>query len=736
MRRLRLAFLLLLAASSLAAATFTVTNTNDSGPGSLRQAILDANTNPGADTIAFAIPGSACDAAGVCMIAPLSSLPGITEAVTIDGYTQPGSSPNTNPVGQGLNTVLTIWLAGDGSYTSTGLLLDADSITVRGLLVGSGFKYGLETTGHDGIKVAGCFIGTFVSDAPALGNTEGVHAHLATNLLVGGTDPADRNLISGNVSHGLLLDTCNGAVVQGNLIGTDPSGTFSVGNGAFGLEVTSTVDADTTIGGPDAGNLISGNTQAGLRVGVGAGSAVTIQGNNIGTGLTVNYLLSNGTYGAILASKLLFGGTAPGEENLVRFNGFAGVSVPSGTTGVTIRGNRIGANGRAAGWKNLGVDLGDDHTATPNDPGDADGIQNFPVISSATPGTGTTEIQGVLHAKPSSLYTLDFYWRPNCLVFPRFWSEGNNYIGAGQVTTDGSGSGAFDIVVPFEISATQAVSATATGPDGSTSEFSQRLVFDSTPRSGSTAGGTPITVSGTDFEAGATLTIGGLPAGNVVVVDSHTITATAPAFAAGTANDLVVTNPDNTNGTMVKGWVADFLDVPPAQLFYSVVTKLVSNALTAGIGGGLYGIGDGTLRQQMAVFLQKARHGLCQTPPPCTGIFDDVPCPSAFADWIEWLYSEGTTGGCGGNNFCPTNPIRRDQMAPFLLKGKYGAGYMPPPCTGVFSDVPCPSLFADWIEELAAEGITGGCGGGNYCPQNAATRGQMAAFLSIAFSLN
>jgi hypothetical protein len=226
-----------------------------------------------------------------------------------------------------------------------------------------------------------------------------------------------------------------------------------------------------------------------------------------------------------------------------------------------------------------------------------------------------------------------------------------------------------------------------------------------------------------------------LPAGNVVVVDSHTITATTPAFPAGTAQDIVVTNPDNTGGTLVKGWVADFLDVPPAHLFYSYATKLVSNGLTAGIGGGLYGVDNSTLRQQMAVFLQKARHGLCQPPPPCTGIFADVPCPSPLADWIEWLYSEGTTGGCGNGNFCPTNPVRRDQMAPFLLKGKYGPSYSPPPCTGLFADVPCPSLFADWIEDLAAQGITGGCGGGNYCPQNVTTRGQMAVFLVKTFCL-
>jgi len=275
---------LLSCSTAAAAATFTVTTTADSGPGSLRQAILDANANAGADTIVFAIPSNQCSSFdGTCAIVPISSLPGITDAVTIDGYTQAGSSPNTNPVGQGLNSDVTIWLVGDLTYTTTGLLLDADDITVRGLLISGGFRYGLEMTGHDGIKVVGCFIGPFVIGTGGLGSTDGLHAHLATNLVVGGTDPADRNLISGNVSHGAFLDTCDGAVVQGNLIGTDLDGLGPVPNGEFGLEVTSAADADTTIGGPGAGNLISGNTQVGLRIGVGAGSAVTIQGNVIGT---------------------------------------------------------------------------------------------------------------------------------------------------------------------------------------------------------------------------------------------------------------------------------------------------------------------------------------------------------------------------------------------------------------------------------------------------------------------
>jgi hypothetical protein len=146
-------------------------------------------------------------------------------------------------------------------------------------------------------------------------------------------------------------------------------------------------------------------------------------------------------------------------------------------------------------------------------------------------------------------------------------------------------------------------------------------------------------------------------------------------------------------------------------------------------------VGEPTLRQQMAVFLLKAKYGLCYTPPPCAGQFGDVPCPSTFANWIEALAAEGITGGCGGGNYCPQNPVRRDQMAVFLLKTEHGSSYVPPGCAGSFPDVPCPSQFADWIEQLAAEQITGGCGGGNYCPGDNNTRGQMAVFITKTFHL-
>jgi len=192
-------------------------------------------------------------------------------------------------------------------------------------------------------------------------------------------------------------------------------------------------------------------------------------------------------------------------------------------------------------------------------------------------------------------------------------------------------------------------------------------------------------------------------------------------------------------GAAPKSWtlhVGDsFTDVPVSQQFYKFIENIFHNGITGGCGIGIYCPTSSVTRAQMSVFLLKAKHGANYVPPTCTGVFADVPCPSLFADWIEELYAEGITGGCGNGDYCPANPVTRAQMSAFLLKAQHGSSYVPPDCTGVFTDVACPSLFANWIEQLAAEGITGGCGAGIYCPNNPNTRGQMAVFLVKTFGL-
>jgi hypothetical protein len=255
------------------------------------------------------------------------------------------------------------------------------------------------------------------------------------------------------------------------------------------------------------------------------------------------------------------------------------------------------------------------------------------------------------------------------------------------------------------------------------------------PSSGPASGGSPGTIQGASFLEGAAVNVGPMPASGVDVVDSGRITASTPALTPGTLNDVTVVNPGNTTGTLLKGWFADFLDVPQANLFHDDVEKIVRAGVTAGCGGGKYCVSAAVSRAQMAVFLLKAEHGSSYSPPACTGVFSDVACPSTYAKWIERLASEGISAGCGGGKFCPSASTTRAQMAVFLLKTEHGQSYAPPACAGMFDDVPCPGLFADWIEQLAAEGISAGCGEGNYCPGAPTMRGPMATFLVRAFQL-
>jgi hypothetical protein len=141
----------------------------------------------------------------------------------------------------------------------------------------------------------------------------------------------------------------------------------------------------------------------------------------------------------------------------------------------------------------------------------------------------------------------------------------------------------------------------------------------------------------------------------------------------------------------------------------------------------------------MAVFLLRGMHSSSYNPPAVgasTG-FGDVQPTYWAAAWIKQLAAEGITGGCGNGNYCPEAPVTRAQMAVFLLRSKYGTSYSPPAVgnnTG-FGDVQPSYWAAAWIKQLVTEGITAGCGGGNYCPESSVTRAQMAVFLVKTFNL-
>jgi hypothetical protein len=224
--------------------------------------------------------------------------------------------------------------------------------------------------------------------------------------------------------------------------------------------------------------------------------------------------------------------------------------------------------------------------------------------------------------------------------------------------------------------------------------------------------------------------------------DCFQVSVSQPATRPATHWDVTVREtigPDTLGQT--KLWTlhvgGSFGDVPPSHLFYRFVETLLHVGVTAGCTGTTYCPDGVTTREQMAVFLLRAREGGTFTPPPCTTApFPDVPCSSPFAAWVQELVARGITAGCGGGLYCPTNPVTREQMAVFLLKTREGASFTPPPCTiASFADVPCTSPFAPWVQELVARGITAGCGGGLYCPTDPVTRGQMAVFLTKTFAL-
>ncbi len=193
---------------------------------------------------------------------------------------------------------------------------------------------------------------------------------------------------------------------------------------------------------------------------------------------------------------------------------------------------------------------------------------------------------------------------------------------------------------------------------------------------------------------------------------------------------------DLTSISRVPAVTGQFADVPPEYWAFDFIETLASSGITSGCGAGNYCPLDPVTRAQMAVFLERGINGANYSPPAASGnVFTDVGATDFAAAWIEQLSSDGITSGCGGNKYCPGADVTRAQMAVFLLRAKYGSGYTPPAATGVFGDVDLSYWAAAWIEQLAADGITSGCGGGNYCPDNLVTRDQMAVFLVRTFGL-
>ncbi len=451
----------------------------DSGPGSLREAIESANSTLQSDTIVFYIFG-----AGPHRIALRSPLPPITAPVVIDGYSQNGSALNTSAAG--MNAVLNIEL--DGSLAgseATGMWIAAPNCLVRGLAV-NGFsadQIRIEGAESSGNRIEGCILGPRIDGFTAVtgGGGNGVHVVDAPANRIGGSTLSSRNLISGNSAAGIVIESpsSRGNVVSGNFIGTDFTGAASLGN-RTGLVVSNAFE--TVCGGTNAAeaNVISANAGVGINLAEGS-SATRVLGNVIGADATKSIDLGNGGPGiTVLGSSLnRIGGSSPGEGNLIAFN-TAGVVVQSEAFPAisnVIRANLIFQNAGP------GIDLGADGV-TPNDIQDTDaganGLQNYPILCSAYFGTNHfLTIAGQLNSRPAARFRIEFFTSPHCDVTGH--GDGPAALGAVTVTTDLQGNAAFSAQLTSAVPEHVYVSATATDSANNTSEFSPCLPITAGP---------------------------------------------------------------------------------------------------------------------------------------------------------------------------------------------------------------------------------------------------------------
>jgi autotransporter-associated beta strand protein/T5SS/PEP-CTERM-associated repeat protein len=529
------------------AATFTVTNTNAAGAGSLSNAIAQANLSAvnATNFIQFAMPPLDSNTVQTITLPSNSSpLPQIIRRVVIDGYTQPGAISNTNAIGNNAKILIKI----DGSVANPGLFgllqlnsgsdgsvvrglciveggngipiisISSQSNTISGNFLGvdtdgatlSGSGYVVEVTAGmsgniiggaslgarnvmvsaasgftaliynrgDKTVVQGNYLGVNAAGTAALGSCpRGIHVSAGSGVIVGGTNSGAANVINAT-SAGVMvanedLSIPNNTVVQGNLIGTDATGTTDLRTLTYGVQLQTSVG--TLIGGTSAGaaNVIS-SAGDGIFI-ANSPTGALIQGNKIGTDITGTISLGNNSCGIEIFSlntsttNGTIGGTGPGQGNIIAFNHLNGVSIAGPNTGWSILGNSIHDNG------GLGITLAGCGTTTPttNDScGTLDGAnhhQMFPVITGVSLSGGNVTLSGSLNSTSNKTYRLEFFSNPSC--DPSGFGQGTVFLGFTNVTTDASCSANFALTLPNPFGQVN-FTATATDTNGNTSEFS------------------------------------------------------------------------------------------------------------------------------------------------------------------------------------------------------------------------------------------------------------------------
>jgi CSLREA domain-containing protein len=628
--------LALVARAALADVTVNTTADNDVDDGScsLREAIKAANTNASyngcarsaatVDAISFNV------GTGTPKITVTDSdLPGFSEPATINGAT--GGATRVEIAGGGSRST-GLAIAGTGSavrnlvingFTSRQLFMaNGNGIVVEGNLLGTnaagtafvtgggvgieictGFACGVSDSHQIGgptaaqrnvivpngvgisvgsssaTTIQGNFIGTDITGTIALspGFSTGIGINNAVGIVIGGADPGEGNVITGfqgvviGGNPALLRST--GVIVQGNFIGTDVTGTLDLGGSGDGIVVAHA--EDTQIGGltAGAGNLVSGFVQGitGGSSGV-SGSQVddtTVQGNRVGTNAAGTGALPNSGIGIYLGDDAII------ENNIVAFNGGAGVHTICGACVQRITANSIHSNG------GLGISLHEDGV-TPNDTDDPDtganGRQNFPILDSAL-FPGGTSITGTLNSTPSTTFRVEIFANDACDASGN--GEGAEFVGfKDDVTTDAGGDAAFTVTLSENVSAGKVMTATAIAPNGSTSELSPCTPAPPTTTTTSTS----TTTSSTSTTAAPTTTTSSTSSSSTTAAPTTTSTSSSSSTSSSTAPVATTSTSTSTNPVPTTTTVpTTCAGIPDGPTFVSIDCRL--EALLARVQG-------------------------------------------------------------------------------------------------------------------------------------------------------
>ena len=404
----------------------------------------------------------------------------------ISGHPQHGveiSAPNVLVQGNYIGTSISgtgdfgndargVYILSAGGQSPTGTVVGGSSPAARNVIAGNGNGVDLSNS-SSGATISGNYIGLDASGSP-LGNSTGVSSFAAGANTIGGDALGEGNTISANSTYGIFVGDTSGLTIQGNSIGTNPAGTATAGGSVYGISAGNGT-SNLMIGGTTPG---AGNVVVGAQVGVslqGIGSGNVVQGNFIGTDRTGTLDLGNSEDGLRAAMNgTQIGGATSGAGNVIAHNNGAGILLWNSATGMSVRRNSVFDNGTAEAPQ-LGIDNATSSVRPePNDPGDGDAgtnlRQNYPVLTGATSTGGSTTVAGTLNSGASTSYAVDLFATPACDVMGN--GEGQHYLGSLSTTTDGSGNATFNVPVSGYAPGGWVVTATATDPNGNTSEFS------------------------------------------------------------------------------------------------------------------------------------------------------------------------------------------------------------------------------------------------------------------------